>query len=182
MLVTWKCHNITTIKIGLKFFILQDHNNNTESLPRWEILLSFEKRSLLLDSRRLESVLLMSLLRFTSSLTVVESGNCWCDVALDFWEWSDGLLTGLDPASKTYINVNLEHSFADRLKARLQPFTVLFSFSAILVCFIDAQIHSFFHEKLTLKSTQFFMKKWVDLSVNKTNQDRAERKKYCKRP
>ena len=36
-----------------------------------------------------------------------------------------------------------------RLKARLQPFTVLFSFSAILVCFIDAQI--------------------VDLSVNKTN-------------
>ena len=34
------------------------------------------------------------------------------------------------------------------LKARLQPFTVLFSFSAILVCFIDAQIHSCFREKM----------------------------------
>ena len=32
---------------------------------------------------------------------------------------------------------------------RLQPFTVLFSFSAILVCFIDAQIHSFFHENMS---------------------------------
>ena len=36
-----------------------------------------------------------------------------------------------------------------RLKARLQPFTVLFSFSAILVCFIDAQIHSCFREKMS---------------------------------
>ena len=35
------------------------------------------------------------------------------------------------------------------LKARLQPFTVLFSFSAILVCFIDAQIHSCFREKMS---------------------------------
>ena len=35
---------------------------------------------------------------------------------------------------------------APHIKARLQPFTVLFSFSAILVCFIDAQIHSFFFE------------------------------------
>ena len=34
-------------------------------------------------------------------------------------------------------------------KARLQPFTVLFSFSAILVCFINAQIHSYFHEKMS---------------------------------
>ena len=34
-------------------------------------------------------------------------------------------------------------------KARLQPFTVLFSFSAILVCFIDAQIHSCFREKMS---------------------------------
>ena len=35
------------------------------------------------------------------------------------------------------------------VKARLQPFTVLFSFSAILVCFIDAQIHSCFREKMS---------------------------------
>ena len=35
------------------------------------------------------------------------------------------------------------------IKARLQPFTVLFSFSAILVCFIDAQIHSCFREKMS---------------------------------
>ena len=31
-----------------------------------------------------------------------------------------------------------------RLKAGLQPFTVLFSFSVVFVCFIDAQIHSCF--------------------------------------
>ena len=36
---------------------------------------------------------------------------------------------------------SLFHS--ELLKARLQPFTVLFSFSVIFVCFIDAQIHSF---------------------------------------
>ena len=35
------------------------------------------------------------------------------------------------------------------LKARLQPFTVLFSFSAILVYFIDAQIHSCFRENMS---------------------------------
>ena len=35
------------------------------------------------------------------------------------------------------------------VKARLQPFTVLFSFSAILVCFIDAQIHSFFLDNMS---------------------------------
>ena len=35
------------------------------------------------------------------------------------------------------------------LKARLQLLTVLFSFSAILVCFIDAQIHSCFREKMS---------------------------------
>ena len=35
------------------------------------------------------------------------------------------------------------------IKARLQSFTVLFSFSAILVCFIDAQIHSCFREKIS---------------------------------
>ena len=35
------------------------------------------------------------------------------------------------------------------LKARLQPFTVLFSFSAIFVCFIDAQIHSFFRVNMS---------------------------------
>ena len=29
---------------------------------------------------------------------------------------------------------------------------------------------------LTRKSTQFFMKKWVDLSVNKTNKDHVEKK------
>ena len=38
---------------------------------------------------------------------------------------------------------------AVRIKARLQPFTVLSSFSAILVCFIDAQIHSCFREKMS---------------------------------
>ena len=32
-----------------------------------------------------------------------------------------------------------------------------------------------------IKSTHVFEKKWVNLSVNKTKQDRAERKKYCKR-
>ena len=36
-----------------------------------------------------------------------------------------------------------------RVYSRLQPFTVLFSFSAILVCFIDAQIHSFFLENMS---------------------------------
>ena len=35
------------------------------------------------------------------------------------------------------------------LKARLQPFTILFSFSVIFVCFIDAQIHSCFREKMS---------------------------------
>ena len=35
------------------------------------------------------------------------------------------------------------------IKARLQTFTVLFSLSAILVCFIDAQIHSCFREKMS---------------------------------
>ena len=35
------------------------------------------------------------------------------------------------------------------VKARLQPFTVLFSFNVILVCFIDAQIHSCFREKMS---------------------------------
>ena len=35
------------------------------------------------------------------------------------------------------------------LKARLQSFTVLFSFSVIFVCFIDAQIHSCFREKMS---------------------------------
>ena len=35
------------------------------------------------------------------------------------------------------------------IKARLQPFTVLFSFSEIFVCFIDAQIHSCFREKMS---------------------------------
>ena len=42
------------------------------------------------------------------------------------------------------------------VKARLQPFTVLFSFSAILVCFIDAQIHSCFREKI--KQTKIALK------------------------
>ena len=42
------------------------------------------------------------------------------------------------------------------LKARLQPFTVLFSFSAILVCFIDAQFHSYFHENI--KQTKIALK------------------------
>ena len=36
-----------------------------------------------------------------------------------------------------------------KVKAHLQPFTVLFSFSAILVCFIDAQIYSCFREKMS---------------------------------
>ena len=36
-----------------------------------------------------------------------------------------------------------------RVKARLQPFTVFFSFTAIFVCFIDAQIHSFFLENMS---------------------------------
>ena len=35
------------------------------------------------------------------------------------------------------------------VKARLQPFTVLFSFIAILVCFTDAQIYLYFHEKMS---------------------------------
>ena len=45
-------------------------------------------------------------------------------------------------ATKLTIYKKFYHKFF--LKARLQPFTVLFSFSAILVCFIDAQIHSCF--------------------------------------
>ena len=36
------------------------------------------------------------------------------------------------------------------VKARLQPFTVLFSFSSILVCLIYAQIHSYFYEKMSV--------------------------------
>ena len=44
---------------------------------------------------------------------------------------------------------NTSTLFELSLKARLQPFTVLFSFSAILVCFIDAQIHSFFLENMS---------------------------------
>ena len=44
---------------------------------------------------------------------------------------------------------NNENVVEETLKACLQPFTVLFSFSAILVCFIDAQIHSCFREKMS---------------------------------
>ena len=60
-------------------------------------------------------------------------------------------------------NANKENN---SIKARLQPFTVLFFFSLIFVCFIHAQIQSFFH---------------LNLSVNKTNKDQAEKKKYRKR-
>ena len=57
------------------------------------------------------------------------------------------------------------------VKARLQPFTVLF-FSAWSLFVL---LHS---------NPLQFMKKWVDLSVNKTNKDRAEKKSTvngCKR-
>ena len=67
------------------------------------------------------------------------------------------------------------------LKARLQPFTVLFLFSVIFICLIDAQIHSFFQKNA--KST-YFSEKMRGLSVNKTNKDHAEKKSTangCKR-
>ena len=45
---------------------------------------------------------------------------------------------------------NLKTYVKQTLMACLQPFTVLF-FSVIFVCFIDAQIHSFFLEKFSRK-------------------------------
>ena len=50
---------------------------------------------------------------------------------------------------KTCPEIRLTQLTESRVKARLQPFTVLFSFSAILVCFIDTQIHSCFREKMS---------------------------------
>ena len=57
----------------------------------------------------------------------------------------DALLSLLLQASLKYHCLNISFT----VKARLQPFTVVFSFSAILVCFIDAQIHSFFLENMS---------------------------------
>ena len=50
------------------------------------------------------------------------------------------------------------------LKARLQPFTALFFQRDLLFVL------------LTLKSTNFFSKRCVNLGINKTNRDQAENK------